>query len=187
MSKLVIPIIVGTVRPQRLSIFAAEFIKEVAQQLHDVETVFVDPVNFPLPFDGNDPESKNPEYTEITKRADAFVIVVPEYNHSFPGSLKRLLDSELETYNHKPVAFAGVSSGPWGGVRAIEALVTATRETGLIASSVDLQFPFDGKLFVNGKMVPEQVETYQRRTRKFYDELIWLAKLLKSGREAQMK
>lgn len=182
MSKLFIPIIVGTIRPQRISIHAAELIHEVASQMPDIESMLIDPKDFELPFDGNDPESKNARYTELTARADAFVIVSPEYNHSFPGSLKRLLDSELENYKHKPVAFAGVSSGPWGGVRAIEALATSVREMGLVSNAVDLQFPFDQKLFVDGKIVEEQKAKYVERIGRFYAELIWFANTLKAGR-----
>jgi NAD(P)H-dependent FMN reductase len=96
--------------------------------------------------------------------------------------LKRLLDSELENYNHKAVAFAGVSSGPWGGVRAIEALAMATREMGLVAGAFDLQFPFDGKLFVDGKIAPDQREKYVERVLRVYKELIWFANALKTAR-----
>ncbi len=183
MAKLFIPIIVGTIRPQRVSIHAAEFIDEIAQQIPDLESQLVDPKDFNLPFDGNDEESKDPHYTEITACADAFVIVVPEYNHSFPGSLKKLLDSELQNYNHKPVAFAGVSSGPWGGVRAIEALAQSVREMGLVSTAVDVQFPFDNKLFVDGQIVADQREKYVARITKLYSELMWFANTLKAGRE----
>ncbi|CAN5316431.1 NAD(P)H-dependent oxidoreductase [soil metagenome] len=183
MAKLFIPIIAGTTRPKRVSIHAAEFIYEVASQIPDVESQLLDPNDFHIPFDGNDPECKDPHYTEITARADAFMIVSPEYNHSFPGSLKKLLDSELENYNHKPVAFAGVSNGNWGGVRAIEALVTTTREMGLVSSAVDLQFAYDEKLFVDGKIIEAEKQKYVDRVLRVYKELIWFANTLKYGRE----
>ena len=107
--------------------------------------------------------------------------MVPEYNHSFPGTLKRLLDSELKNYIHKPVAFAGVSNGPWGGVRAIESLVNAVREMGLIATFTDVQFPHADKLFdEHGTLLDEK---YLRRIKKSYTELIWMATALQWGRE----
>src|SRR5690606_9661531 len=131
MSKLFIPILQGTTREGRQSINAAELILKVSKEYDEIETILVDPRDFNFPGDGNEPEAKDPRYTDITKRADGFFIVTPEYNHSIPGSLKRMLDSELKNYIHKPVAFAGVSAGPWGGVRAIEALVTTVREMGM--------------------------------------------------------
>jgi len=181
MKKLFIPIFEGTKRVQRKSIYVARLVLEVSKQYEEIETVLVDPNDFDFPGDGNDPEGKDSKYTEITQKADGFFIVTPEYNHSIPGSLKRMLDSELKNYIHKPVAFAGVSSGPWGGIRAIEALVTSVREMGMIATFTDVQFPKVQELFDdNGKLLDE---AYIKRVKRSFDELIWMAKVLKYGRE----
>ena len=95
-----------------------------------------------------------------------------------------MLDSELELYIHKPVAFAGVSSGMWGGVRAIEALVTSVREMGLVSTFHSVHFPKVKELFTeDGNMQPEQVERYTKTVQKAYKELIWMAEALKWGRE----
>ncbi len=112
---ITVAVLAGTTREQRESIKAARYVAEFAGKFEGVEVIFVDPKEFNFPGDGNDPEGKDPRYTDIVRRADAFFIVTPEYNHSFPGSLKRMLDSELELYSHKPVAFAGASNGNWGG------------------------------------------------------------------------
>jgi NAD(P)H-dependent FMN reductase len=181
---IVIAVLAGTIREQRKSIRAAEWIAEFGRKLPGVEIIFVDPKDFNFPGDGNDPEGKDPRYTDIVTRADAFFVVTPEYNHSFPGSLKRMLDSELQLYNHKPVAFAGCSDGNWGGTRAIEALVPAVRETGLVVMSWDIYFPYVQKIFdENGQMKPEYQERYARNLQKLYDELLWFARLLKAGRQ----
>src|ERR1035437_6472451 len=178
--KLTIAVLVGTTREKRESIKVANYIVKAIQQLPDIEIVLVDPKDFNFPGDGNDPEGKDPRYTEITAKADAFFIVTPEYNHSFPGSLKRMIDSELANYNHKPVAFAGVSNGSWGGTRAIESLVPAVRETGLIALSWDVYFPSVQDIFdENGDPKPEFAERYNRQLPKLFKELIWLANLFK--------
>jgi NAD(P)H-dependent FMN reductase len=73
-------------------------------------------------------------------RADGLVIVSPEYNHGYPGALKSVLDLLLKEYIHKSVAFAGVSAGPWGGTRVIEAMLPIARELGLTATFTDLNF-----------------------------------------------
>lgn len=182
--KLTIAVLAGTTRVQRESIKAAHYIADFARSLEGVEVVFVDPADFTFPGDGNDPESKDPRYSEIVSRADAFFIVVPEYNHSFPGSLKRMLDSELELYNHKPVAFAGASSGSWGGVRAIEALVPAVRETGLVVLSWDVYFPFVQDIFSEeGTIKEEQKARYEKSLGKLLDELLLFARMLKTMRQ----
>lgn len=180
---LTIAVLAGTTRVQRESIKAAHFVAAIGRQQPGVEIIFVDPNEFNFPGDGNDPEGKDPRYSEITAKADAFFVVTPEYNHSFPGSLKRMLDSELENYNHKPVAFAGCSNGNWGGTRAIESLVPAVRETGLVVMSWDVYFPYVDKKFDDqGHILPEHKERYEKSLGKLYTELIWFARMLKRGR-----
>jgi len=179
-----IVVIEGTTRVQRESIKASRWVADFIAKQAGVEVTFVDPKEFNLPGDGNDPEGKDPRYSEITKKADGFFIVVPEYNHSFPGSLKRLLDSELQTYNHKPVAFAGVSNGGWGGTRAVESLVPAVRETGLVVMSWDIFFPRVQDIFdEQGVMRDEHNERYQRNTQQLVDELLRFARMLKQARQ----
>lgn len=181
MSKLYIPVLAGTTREQRKSIYAARLVAEVGATFDEIETEVIDPKDYYFPGDGNDPEGKDPRYTAVTERADAFFIVSPEYNHSMPGTLKRMLDSELKTYVHKPVAFAGVSSGQWGGVRAIEALVTAVREMGMVSTFTDMQFPKINDLFDdNGTLLNE---SYREYVKGAWIELIWMSKTLQYGRE----
>ena len=176
-----IAILIGTTRAQRKSVHVAHFLQSQLNALDGVTTVLVDPLDFTFNGDGNDPEGKDPKYTNITQQADAFLIVVPEYNHSFPGSLKRMLDSELETYNHKAVAFAGVSSGAWGGVRAIESLINAVRETGLVTIAYDMQFPRVQDIFDdNGTLLNEKYTTYIQPTIK---EFLWMSRVLKQARQ----
>ncbi len=181
MSKLYIPVLAGTTREQRKSIYAARLVAEIGNTFEEVETEVIDPKDFHFPGDGNDPEGKDPRYTAITERAVGFFIVSPEYNHSIPGSLKRMLDSELKNYIHKPVAFAGVSSSQWGGVRGIEALVNTVREMGLAATFTDMQFPKVQELFdEHGVLLNEAYRDYVKGA---WTELIWMTKVLQYGRE----
>lgn len=181
MQKLFIPVLLGTTRPKRKSINAAKLVEKVGRTIKEIEVQLVDPKDYNFPFDGNDPENKDPRYSELTLRADAFFIVTPEYNHSFPGTLKRMLDSELKNYIHKPVAFAGVSDGIFGGARAIEALVRTVREMGLIATFSDVYFPQIQNTFDDKGNLLDQA--YVKRIERAYTELIWMAKSLKWGRE----
>jgi NAD(P)H-dependent FMN reductase len=178
-----IAVLAGTTRVQRESIKAARYVADFGRTLPGVEIILVDPIDFIFDGDGNDPEGKDPRYTKITERADAFFIVTPEYNHSFPGSLKRMLDSELKNYIHKPVGFAGVSNGGWGGVRAVESLVTTVREMGLAATFAPLYFPRVQDLFAeDGSLKAEFIEQYERNLKNAYRELLWLSHALKWGR-----
>lgn len=183
MGKLYIPVLAGTTREQRKSIFAAQLVAEIGNTLPNVEAELIDPKDFNFPGDGNDPEGKDPRYTAITARADGFFIVSPEYNHGYPGSLKRMLDSELQHYIHKPVAFGGVSKTQWGGVRGIEALVSTVREMGLVATFKDMQFPKVQELFDDNGVLRQEHAAYREYIISAWTELIWMAETLKYGRE----
>lgn len=53
--------------------------------------------------------------------SDAFIVVTPEYNHSYPGELKVFIDRFREEWQAKPVAFVSYG-GVSGGLRAVEHL-----------------------------------------------------------------
>ncbi|HEX5834650.1 MAG TPA: hypothetical protein VFY34_12385, partial [Pyrinomonadaceae bacterium] len=81
---------------------------------------------------------------------------------------------------HKAVAFVGVSAGPWGGTRVIEAMVPMARELGLAVTFTDLNFPKVETVFdEQGKLLDQAFEQYATA---FLDELIWMSRVLKWGR-----
>jgi NAD(P)H-dependent FMN reductase len=117
---------------------------------------------------------------ESSISAAGLVIVSPEYNHGYPGSLKAVLDLLLREYVHKSVALVGVSAGPWGGTRVVEAMVPMVRELGLAVTFADLNFPSVQKTFDDqGKLLDQ---AYERRAKDFLDELVWMSRVLKWGR-----
>lgn len=182
---LTLAVLAGTIRPGRKSIQAARYVAEQAGQRQNLDIVLVDPAEFHFAGDGNDPAGKDPRYTDIVTRADAFFIVTPEYNHSFPGTLKRMLDSEYDLYRHKPVALAGCSNGSWGGVRVCEALLPVCHRLGLMPIQSELYFPKVQEIFDDqGIMRPDLAEIYVKNVSRSLDELLWLAGLLKAGRNA---
>jgi NAD(P)H-dependent FMN reductase len=114
-------------------------------------------------------------------RADALIIVVPEYNHGYPGLLKHMLDTNLKEYIHKTVGICGVSAGPFGGTRVIQNLLPVMRELGLVTIFWDGNFSSVQTIFDEfGKLLEE---AYIRRLEKFFKELIWMAKVLRYGRQ----
>jgi NAD(P)H-dependent FMN reductase len=53
--------------------------------------------------------------------AEAFVVITPEYNHSYPGPLKTVIDEHRDEWFAKPIAFVSYG-GASGGLRAVEHL-----------------------------------------------------------------
>jgi NAD(P)H-dependent FMN reductase len=109
------------------------------------------------------------------------VLVVPEYNHGYPGLLKHVLDTNLKEYIHKAVGICGVSAGGFGGTRVIQNLLPVMRELGLVTIFWDGNFSNVQNIFdADGRLLDH---AFIRRTEKFLNELIWMAKVLRYGRE----
>lgn len=182
--KLFIPLLLGTVREGRQSEKVAKYVLKKASEHPDIETRLFDPRDFyfPLNDEGTALKDKNPEWRDAIIRADGLIIVSPEYNHGYPGSLKMALDTLLQEYIHKAVGLVGVSAGGFGGTRVIEALVGVVRELGLVVTSVDLTVSKVQDMFdENGN--PKDAEGFDARINGFFEELVWMAKTLRWGRE----
>ena len=181
--KLFIPVLLGTPRKNRESENVANWVCAKIGERDDVESQLFDVRDFQLPQDdyGTAIGGEFPEWRDAIIRADGLVIVTPEYNHGYPGSLKSVLDLMLKEYIHKAVAFVGVSAGPWGGTRVIESCVPMVRELGLVVTFSDLNFPsVKTKFDADGNLLDE---AYERRIGGFLDELVWVATTLRWGRE----
>ncbi len=182
-NKLFLPVLLGTNRKNRESENAAKWVFGKMREREEIETEFFDVRDFDLPRDdyGTEIAGQFPEWRDAIIRADGLVIITPEYNHGYPGTLKSVLDLLLKEYIHKAVAFVGVSAGPFGGARVIEACVPMVRELGLAVTFADLNFSqVKTKFDENGKLLDE---TYEKRITGFLDELIWMSRALHWGRE----
>src|SRR4030095_4622513 len=129
---LFIPIILGTARRGRRTEHAARFVLEQTRKRADIETELIDVCNLPLKLDDAGEQMKDPKFSATIKRCDALIIVTPEYNHGYPGLLKHALDMNLEEYIHKAGGICGVSAGPFGGARVIEALLPVMGGLGFV-------------------------------------------------------
>lgn len=183
MDKLFLPLLLGTNRKERNSVLVANWLVAELAKRPEIETKLFDVRDFALPHDdyGQAIKDSFPEWRDTVIRADGLVLVSPEYNHGYPGALKSVLDLLLKEYIHKAVALVGVSAGPWGGTRVIEAMVTMVRELGLAVTFTDLNFPLvQDKLDNDGRLLDE---AYNKRAEGFLDELVWMSRALKWGRE----
>lgn len=183
MTSLNIPVLLGTNRKDRKSVFAAQWLVGRMELRSEIKTRLFDVADFELPQHdyGQGLKQMFPEWRDAVINADGLVIVSPEYNHGYPGSLKAVLDLLLQEYIHKAVAFVGVSAGPWGGTRVVEAMVPMVRELGLAVTFSDLNFPFVQRTFDDSGKLLDQA--FQQRANDFLDELVWMAQVLKWGRE----
>ncbi|MCX5399811.1 NADPH-dependent FMN reductase [Streptomyces sp. NBC_00102] len=123
-----IAVVVGSVRPGRVTRAVADWALTVAAGRQDATYELVDLADHDLPLQGEAQPPRSGRYEhEHTRRwsarvagFDGFLFVTPEYNHSAPAVLKNALDHLYDEWNDKAAGF--VSLGFAGGVRAAEHL-----------------------------------------------------------------
>jgi NAD(P)H-dependent FMN reductase len=135
---LTVPVILGSVRTERMGLRAARFlIGQLTALGHDAP--LVDPVELALPLldrmykeypVGAAPPALE-SLAQLYRRADAFVVVSAEYNHSIPPALSNTLDHFLEEYFWRPSGIVTYSAGRFGGVRAAMQLRAMLGELGM--------------------------------------------------------
>lgn len=168
-----VALVLGTAREGRQSEKVAFFAKREAEKA-GWQVDFIDVRDYRI--QASDNSGKIPQAIKWRKtlaKADAMLIVSPEYNHSFPGELKMFLDLLYPEYYHVPVAFCTVSSGQFGGVRALSKLKEYALALGMIPTSYSILFPtvqesFDEKGETKGK-------AYYGKMKELFEELAWHA------------
>jgi NAD(P)H-dependent FMN reductase len=106
MEKLRVAVIIGSTREGRVGEEIARWFVRQAGQRPDLDISVIDLNDFTFP--DRYPEQPTSEMRDFTKRvdtADAFAIVTPEYNRSFPASLKQAIDYAYDEWHGKPVGF----------------------------------------------------------------------------------
>jgi len=156
----------------------------------------VDLRDYPLPFfeETVAPMKSNGQYKSTVagrwsgtiSRADAFIIISPEYNHGYTGVLKNALDYLYREWNNKPVGF--VSYGSTGGARVIEQLRLVAIELQMLPIRNALHIPMD--VYVATRNSPDPHLHFSNALKDngrnvfgaFIDELIGLANTVKKGK-----
>jgi len=181
MSKPNIAILQGTARPQCYSHKMAEYVADILQEDERAEvelhkaSEFLQEMTVPPWQEEYSKEIK--DWRAVADRADAFIIVSPEYNHGYPGELKIVLDEEYENYSGKPVLTCAVSSGGFGGTRLVEHIIPVYNELGLINVPEPIYVSHVHDLF-DEKSREERDEQYKERVESSFDKLLLYQKHL---------
>ncbi|MBQ0827193.1 NADPH-dependent FMN reductase [Streptomyces tagetis] len=173
-----VAVILASVRKGRFGPTIANWFAGTAGQRDDVEVDLVDLADFPLPTALTDEPA--PEVAALLgafsarlSRADGFVIVTPEYNHSFPASLKAALDFTQHEWHAKPVGFVGYG-GLAGGLRAVQQLRHIVNELHAVPVRDAVSFHGPWSQFDSeGRLIdPSAAET---AAKVLWDKLTWWA------------
>jgi NAD(P)H-dependent FMN reductase len=177
-----IPVILGTVRSDRMGIRVARYaIAELKRRGHQPELVDAAALQLPI-LDrmykelkklGDVPE-KLETLAETFRSAHGFLIVAGEYNHSIQPGLSNLLDHFLEEYFWRPSAIVCYSQGQFGGVRAAMQLRAMLAELGM--PSIPSMLPIPTVQIAlsedDGQALTESLAG-GRTMMKFFEEFEW--------------
>lgn len=115
--------------------------------------------------------------------ADAVVVIVPEYNHSYPGPLKTALDNTSREWHAKPVAFVSYG-GISGGLRAVEHLRPVFSELHAATIRETVSFPYAWNCFgPDGE--PHDTENVDLAATALLNQLGWWANALRDARRVR--
>lgn len=116
------------------------------------------------------------------QKADALLIVTPEYLHSIPGTLKNALDSVFVSWalRNRPLAVVGYSNGIAAGVRAVEHPMAVAIESEMVPLRDTVLIPKVETAFDN-QGAPVDPMTDIAMT-VMLDDLEWWGSLLAKGR-----
>jgi NAD(P)H-dependent FMN reductase len=172
-------IIIASTRPGRVGLPIAEWVRDAAVKhggFGDVELVDLAERNLPFMDEPNHPRLRRYEHAHTREwsatidRADAFVVVTPEYNHGFPAPLKNALDYLHQEWAHKPVglvSYGGIAAGT-RAAQMLKPVLTALKMTPLNEA---VQLPFVTRLIDDdGALRPD--EPTEAAATAMFDELL---------------
>ena len=160
-------------RSHRLALFLDKAVKDAG---HSTDLIDLKAVDLPLlPERYKFMKSAPAPLTDLVERfrkADAVIIVSPEYNGSIPAALKNVIDALTEDWYRKPVAIASASSGAFGGAQLVSQLVFSLWKIKALVVSGALQVPKVHEQFdENG--TPADPAAWEPRVRTLLNELEW--------------
>ena len=186
-----VAVIIGSGREKRFAEKPAKWIHQLIAKRPDVEVELLDLRDYPMPFFDHalTPSQKQEPYpNEVVERwtqkiasADAYVIVSPEYNHSFSAVVKNAMDWVLREWARKPVTFVGYGNA--NGARAVQQLRLVAIELQMAPIRNAVHVPLDALIaHFKGEPVEEKLAAVDAITTPAIDELLWWAKALKTAR-----
>ncbi|MBT2377545.1 MULTISPECIES: NADPH-dependent FMN reductase [unclassified Streptomyces] len=182
---LKVAVILGSNREGRFGPVIADWFLGRAARYDDIETELIDVVTARLPtalsFSPTPEEAAR--VAAVSARlaaADAFVVLTPEYNHSFPAPLKNLIDWHRAEWQAKPVAFVSYG-GRSGGLRAVEQLRQVFAEMHTVSVRDTVSFHNAGALFDDGGSHRDPADV-DAAAKALLDQLAWWGNALRDAR-----
>lgn len=177
-----ITVIVGTNRKGNESAHFAKHLCDVLKEEYVGEVKFLDMQDLPGDWFHHEMYAADTQSESLTKIQDEyilpatkFVFVIPEYNGSFPGAVKLLIDGcsvrkYADNFKGKKAAIMGTAAGRAGNLRGTEHLTGVLNYLGTTVMPNRLPVSSIGKLLDENKNIKD--EDTIKAIKDFADSLV---------------
>ncbi|MFC9790422.1 NADPH-dependent FMN reductase [Rhodococcus sp. NPDC127528] len=184
--RLRLVVITGSTRDGRFGPTVTTWFAGLVRSVAEMDLDVVDLVDIELPAVhpnwGTEPTPALARLGARLDAADAFVVVTPEYNHSFPAALKNAIDLYRDEWRAKPVGFVSYG-GLGGGLRAVEQLRLVFAELHAVTVRDSVSFHGARSVFEEGNPIDPTV--CNSAGANMLDQLEWWGSALRSARQAR--
>jgi NAD(P)H-dependent FMN reductase len=180
-------VITASTRPQRFGHQVAAWFLDHVEGHPAFKTSHIDLTELDIPAHiGTSASAQQRLHTDAgteIEAADGIVIVTPEYNHSYPGTLKNFIDHFHTEWAGRPISFVGYG-GVSGGLRSIEhlRLVFAELRAATLRETISFHNPH-GAFYETGN--PPDPAAASDAADRLLAEMTWWATALANARARQ--
>jgi NAD(P)H-dependent FMN reductase len=183
-------IIIASTRPGRVGLPVAQWFERRARDhgafeidvvdLLEVNLPFLDEPNHPRLRQYTQPHTK--EWSARVDAADAFAIVLCEYNYGYPATIKNAIDFLHHEWQYKPVGFVSYG-GIASGTRAAQQLKQVVLPLKMYPLNETVSIPFVHQ-FLDDDNVVQANETMEQASDAMLNELVRVEAALRPLRSA---
>ncbi|QNE22589.1 NAD(P)H-dependent oxidoreductase [Kribbella qitaiheensis] len=183
--KVRLVVIVGSTRTGRFGPTVADWFAQQAAKWADLDVDVIDLATADLPPTLTGTDEPTPATVAVLAprlaAADAFAVVTPEYNCSFPAPLKTALDWYYDEWHAKPVALVAYGRES-GGLHAVAQLRQVFTELHAVTIRNTVTLPCYWKQFAADGSWPRPGSGYDAAAKLLLDQLVWWAQALRDAR-----
>lgn len=186
-NRIRLAVITGSVRDGRFGPTVGGWFADQVRQLEQFDLDVIDLAEsstlLPLTLAGERSAEAQQALDALSPRldaAEAFVVITPEYNHSYPAGLKNVIDWHYHQWQAKPIGFVSYG-GMAGGLRAVEHLRQVFAELHAVGIRDTVSFYGGSTAFADGR--PKDAEAPAAAARAMLGQLTWWALALREARE----
>ncbi len=193
--KIKLLVISGSLREQSYNKVVAKFSEKYLSSFDNVNIELIDIKNYNIPLYNWDLENKNGLPIDVQKlkrkfeSSDGYIVLSPEYNGSYSGVLKNIIDwlsrsengdaSLLSSFRNKNAMIGSVSPSRRGGIRCLVKLRMLLNDLFVDVSPDEISISVANEKITEGLITDKKLEDYLiLKLNKFKERVMKLKTIL---------